>query len=87
MSFSSNLKLKRVMKGLTQEQMAERLEIKVRRYAYWENGTEPGMGMLVRICDELDTTPNELLGYDKEPDANSKEAMLAAAVKAFVDAA
>lgn len=63
MIFFKNLKAIRTTRNLTQQQMAERLNISVRTYQNYEQGKrEPSLTLLCKIADILDTTTDILLG-------------------------
>ena len=48
--------------GLTQKQLAEKLGISFQAISKWENGdTLPDTGLLLELCDELNTTADKLL--------------------------
>lgn len=51
--------------GLTDAEVARRLDLAQGRYSNYVNANrEPDMATFVRICRELSTTPNELLGFE-----------------------
>ena len=48
--------------GMTQKDLAERLNISFQAVSKWENGdTLPDTGLLLTLCDVLDTTADQLL--------------------------
>lgn len=48
--------------GLTQKELAEKLSISFQAVSKWENGeTLPDTGLLLKLCDELNTTADRLL--------------------------
>lgn len=52
MAFSENLQFIRVRSGITQEQLAEQLNVSRQSVSKWESGTSfPEMDTLLRICD------------------------------------
>ena len=54
----------RQAKGLTQEQLAEKLYVKRRTVSGWETGAnEPSLEMISKIALALDCDPNYLLGF------------------------
>ena len=60
MAFSENLQFIRAQAGVTQEQLAERLDVSRQSVSKWESGASfPEMDTLLRICDlynvDLDT--------------------------------
>ena len=53
-------------KGLTQEQLAEKLGVTSKLISRWENGnTMPDYSLLKDLCNELDINVNELLSGKK----------------------
>lgn len=66
---NTNLKIKRLRKekGMTQEELAERLNVSLMTVRRWEWGnTSPNSKMLVELADVLGTTPEKLLSDDTE---------------------
>ena len=62
MSFPSKLKELRQARGLTQEQMAELIEVSPKTYRNYESGkTKPRVETFKRIVIALETTADELL--------------------------
>ena len=60
---SENIKRMRKSKGLSQEELAIKLNVVRQTVSKWENGMSvPDSGMLIMLADELDTTVSELLG-------------------------
>ncbi|MGO5357994.1 helix-turn-helix domain-containing protein [Anaerofustis sp. LCP19S3_F7] len=56
------MKSLREEKNLTQEQLAEKLNVSNKSVSRWENGkTMPDLSLLVMICEEFDITISELL--------------------------
>lgn len=65
----TNLMIKRLRKekGMTQEELAERLNVSLMTVRRWEWGnTSPNSKMLVELADVLGTTPEKLLSDDTE---------------------
>ncbi len=53
-------------KGITQEQLAEKLGVTSKSISRWENGnTMPDYTLLKGLCNELDINVNELLSGEK----------------------
>lgn len=53
-------------KGLTQEQLAEKLGVTSKSISRWENGkTMPDYSLLKDLCNELNINVNELLSAEK----------------------
>jgi len=63
MIIGNRLRQLRDNKNFTQEEFAARLEINCSTLAKYEAGQSMGLEILCRICKELDTTPDYLLGY------------------------
>ena len=60
---SENLKNLRKAKGLSQEELASRLHVVRQTVSKWEKGRSvPDAELLIRLAEELDTTPAALLG-------------------------
>lgn len=60
---SDNIKRIRKSKGLSQEELAIKLNVVRQTVSKWENGLSvPDSSMLIILADELDTTVSELLG-------------------------
>ena len=67
---AENLKALRKAKGLSQEELAARLHVVRQTVSKWEKGRSvPDAELLVRLAEELDTTPAALLGPDIPPAA------------------
>lgn len=64
--------------GLTQAEAAEAAGLSDRTYADIERGTvNMRLETLLRICDALHITPNEILTADRSPEPVSREQLLA----------
>ena len=58
-----NIKNRRKAKGLSQEELAVKLNVVRQTVSKWENGLSvPDAGMLILLADELDTSVSALLG-------------------------
>lgn len=63
--FHENLKALRRDRGLSQEELAARLNVVRQTISKWEKGLSvPDAAMLIRLAEVLDTTVNRLLGAD-----------------------
>lgn len=63
-SFGRRLRALTLRQGLTDSELASRLDISTARYGHYARGrSEPNLAMLHAICGVLDLSPNELLGY------------------------
>jgi putative transcriptional regulator len=66
--FSENLKNFRKQKGLSQEELAERLHIVRQTVSKWEKGLSvPDAAMLIRVSEIFETSVSKLLGDTVEP--------------------
>jgi transcriptional regulator with XRE-family HTH domain len=65
--------------GLSDAEVARRAGLSERRYSYYATGErEPNLATLVRICEVLAATPNDLLLPEGKPPAQSvRERLLA----------
>lgn len=62
---NENIKNLRKSKGLSQEELAIKLNVVRQTVSKWENGLSvPDAGMLVSLAEELDTSVSVLLGED-----------------------
>lgn len=60
-----NLKNARRAKGYTQKELAAMMYMTQQQYSRFENGVfELNYGQIVRLCELLDVTPNELFGMN-----------------------
>lgn len=51
------------IRGITQQEIADKLGVKQNTVSQWANGKrEPDFDNLLRICFYLESTPNEILG-------------------------
>lgn len=56
------IQLRRKAMGLTQKELAEKLNVSFQAVSKWENGDAlPDTGLLLALCDELSTTADRLL--------------------------
>lgn len=66
MSFGEKLKYYRKMNRYSQKKLAAELEIALSTYGKYEtNEYQPKFDTLIKICDKLNISPNDLLEYDK----------------------
>lgn len=61
-AFSKRLKHVRELKGISQRQAAEDLNISPQNLSYYENGRDAGYGLLVRMARYYDVTVEYLIG-------------------------
>ena len=61
----NNIKEARKLKGLTQSQVAQIFRMTQQQYSRFENGVfELNYEQIVKICEVLDMTPNEIFDFD-----------------------
>lgn len=74
---NENIKKLRKAKGISQEELAIKLNVVRQTVSKWENGLSvPDSGMLIMLADELDTSVSVLLGEEiQEPDSNDLKAI------------
>ncbi|MBR4050771.1 MAG: helix-turn-helix domain-containing protein [Clostridia bacterium] len=67
MEFYQNLSALRKSKNLSQEEIADRLGVSRQAISKWENGQAlPETANIMKLCEILEVTPNELLGYEEQ---------------------
>ncbi len=75
---SDNIKNLRKAKGLSQDELAVKLNVVRQTVSKWEKGLSvPDSEMLIRIAEALETSVNVLLSETIEPDVNSELKMIA----------
>ncbi len=68
--FGENLKTLRRNKGITQEELAARLNVVRQTISKWEKGQSvPDAEMLVKLAEIFEVPVSQLLGYRMEPEA------------------
>ncbi|MDE6710271.1 MAG: helix-turn-helix domain-containing protein [Oscillospiraceae bacterium] len=69
-----NLQILRKQKGMSQETLAQQLNVVRQTISKWEKGLSvPDADMLIRIADVFDTSVSELLGVRIEQEENVNE--------------
>ena len=72
--FHENLKALRKERGLSQEELAVRLNVVRQTISKWEKGLSvPDAAMLIRLAEVLDTTVSRLLGADVPEDEADRD--------------
>lgn len=63
--FNKRLREMRMKRGLTQQNMADKLNVALRSYQCYETGTRtPSFSLLILMADILDISTDYLLGRD-----------------------
>ncbi|AWZ01281.1 helix-turn-helix protein [Rhodobiaceae bacterium] len=66
-NLAKNLKKRAKELGLSDAEIARRTGLPTRRYGHYATGyREPNLDTLMAICEVLDVSPNQLLGWNKE---------------------
>ena len=74
MGFSKNLTSFRKKKGYSQEQLAFQIGVSRQAVSKWETGlSQPELSNIEKICEVLEITPNDLMGYDFQESKPSKK--------------
>ena len=61
-NFAKNLKQIRVMNGLSQKELAEKLNVSFKTISHWENGdSEPNLFQLIELKKALSVSYEDLL--------------------------
>ncbi|WP_370785429.1 helix-turn-helix domain-containing protein [Ruminococcus callidus] len=77
MEFGMTLRLLRHASGLSAEVFAERTGITKNMVYLYESGQcVPKLSTMLKMCTELNVTPNRLLGYDVEASLNEAQKQL-----------
>ena len=72
--FKENLQILRKQKGMSQETLAQQLNVVRQTISKWEKGLSvPDADMLIHIADVFDTSVSELLGVRIEQEENINE--------------
>ena len=67
-NFNENLKIAREKRGLSQKEVAEGIGVAKSTYSLYESGNrEPNVQTIKKIADILNTSADELLGINEEP--------------------
>ena len=67
MKFNENLVKYRKLKGLTQEEMAEKMQVSRQSVSKWENGEAvPELAKIMKLADILDVSLDVLCGRDEQ---------------------
>ncbi len=66
MEMAKIIKEQRIKKGLTQKELAERLNVSAQAVSKWERGGTPDIMLLVPLAKVLDISLNRLLDYTEK---------------------
>ena len=68
-----NIRKYRKLKGMTQQELADKLGVTDRAISHWENGRRlPDYSLLKELCDTLSISINELFAGEKISNENYK---------------
>ena len=66
------IRMTRLMRGYTQQEIADQLHKSLNAISQWELGnTSPPIDDLVELCKIFDVTPNQLCGWDENVELNN----------------
>ena len=75
---SENIKKLRTARGLSQEELAIKINVVRQTVSKWEKGLSvPDSQMLIKLAEELDTSVSVLLGESSEEEITELEAQMA----------
>jgi transcriptional regulator with XRE-family HTH domain len=75
--FGQILKAFRKRQGLTQKELAQKINISQATISTWEEGTkDPGFSNILQICEAFQITVDELLGLEKKAEAARGERLV-----------
>jgi len=86
--FGQNLKEFRIKQGLYQKDIAEELDIAQVTVSSWERGnSEPNIDQILQLCEILNTTPNDLNGFEdvKENKSELEKRLVKAGLKDMIN--
>lgn len=75
-NLSVNLKVERVKKGLTQQEVADYLGVKQQTYSKYEKGSPVDNDIIVKLCKLYEISADELLGIQKKPKVTNQSYQL-----------
>ena len=88
MSFSENLKIARKARGLSQEELAEDLEVSRQAISKWEQGESyPEVEKLLQLCAALDVSMDELFSGELGAKRHRAEAAQGISIRAPISGA
>ena len=84
--FAQRIRERARVLGLSDAEVARRAGLSERRYGYYATGErEPNLASLIRICEVLAATPNDLLLSEAKPEPQSAGDRLRARIAAATD--
>src|SRR5512139_1454453 len=83
---SDRLKQRRQLKGISQQDLAQRLQVSQQQIARWENAAnDPSADAVARLARTLDCTADWLLGMVEQPHAYARARELSADEQQLID--
>lgn len=73
MELVQNIVLLLKEKGITPAQMERDIGIRQSTFISWKKGSQPAADKIIKILQYLEVSPNELFGYDTEPELTDNE--------------
>ena len=74
MDFGEKLSAARKAKGFSQEELAAKIEVSRQAISKWETGSaQPETANILKLCEILEISPNELFGFDEKTQTPKKE--------------
>ena len=71
-TISENIRKFRIIRQMTQRDLAAHLNVTVATVANWERGNDKfSVHTLLELCKVLDATPNQICGFDESNEINS----------------
>ncbi len=65
---NENIKNLRIMRGISQKELADKIERSPNTISNWEKGSAPDADILWTLCEIFKVTPNQLFGWDPCPE-------------------
>ena len=74
MDFGEKLSSARKAKGFSQEELAAKIEVSRQAISKWEtDSAQPETSNIIKLCEVLEISPNELFGYEEKTPAPEKK--------------
>jgi len=85
MEFGEKLSAARKAKGFSQGELAAKINVSRQAVSKWESGTaQPETANILKLCEVLEVSPNELFGYDEKTFAPKEKTENKARRKFFI---